>query len=249
MTRCVAASALLVPLAMLGGAAAAEAQGNVSIAVEQYVLPGHMAAWEEAVKEHNEWHRDQNDPWQWIMYQAVSGDLSKFIIITPGHTWADLDNPPVDPGEDEADAMARIGPHASGARMGIGEVLADVSMPPPPDQLIQMAQVTDFRVKPGKDAQFLNVLSMFHAAAQQVGGDLNFLWIANRSGDLGMYTLAVPMEGLSELGAPGAPMEVMTAAYGPVQAQALADDCWNAVESSEENMYVMRPDLSYLPGN
>ena len=36
---------------MLGGAAAAEAQGNVSIAVEQYVLPGHMAAWEEAVKE------------------------------------------------------------------------------------------------------------------------------------------------------------------------------------------------------
>ena len=222
---------------------------QVSHVINIEVHPGHIAQYEEAVRDHNEWHQDQNDTWSWLTYQATSGNALRYVTLTGGHAWSDFTNPPVDPGVDATHAMERLGPHAVSVLSNYTELLADLSNPPPPDQPIEMAQVTTYRLKLGADAAFLNVLQMFAHAAQSAGASGYYMWSANRSGDVGAYTLAVPLAGgIEDLGSPADPMAIMAAVYGETQAQAFADTFWASIESAEESLWAFRPDLSYMPG-
>ena len=53
--------------------------------------------YEEAVKQHIAWHREQGDTWSWEVRRIESGEnFGQYLWITRGHRWEDFDNPEPD---------------------------------------------------------------------------------------------------------------------------------------------------------
>jgi hypothetical protein len=76
---------------------------------------------------HLEWHRKAKDPWSWYGWNVWSGERQRwFVYATFGHTAESLSNS-VSPGEDEADNIINVTPHAEFAGNGIYRYLPALS--------------------------------------------------------------------------------------------------------------------------
>ena len=74
-------------------AAPGGAQDGTGTLTKWYLLTvktGHDVQWEQAFKEHLDWHRHHNDTWTWNTYMIVSGErLGQYITMSSDHAWAD----------------------------------------------------------------------------------------------------------------------------------------------------------------
>ena len=238
-------SSFLVAFATLATALPLSAQdGNVAIAHFITIDVKDMEAVEESIRDHNQWHAQQNDTWTWGTYQAFGGG-TEYAIVSANHTWADLDNPSVDMSADAAEwASSDAAELTTGDELWIWENLPDISNAPPEPMAI--VNVLEFQVH-GDEEDLLLAAGKFREAA---GDGAYYQWARVMSNDKPLtYFVAVWANTFEELGAPGpTPIEILRAQHGVAMTNALSEAFGSAATNTSNRIWVFRPDLSYIPG-
>jgi hypothetical protein len=73
--------------------------------------PGMEKDFENGYKKHLEWHKANNDPWEWYGWYVISGPRDGwFVDATLNHAWADFDQS-VKPADDNADNQLHTYPY------------------------------------------------------------------------------------------------------------------------------------------
>lgn len=76
------------------------------------VKEGMSQNFENGYKKHLEWHKENNDPWNWYGWYIVSGErLGQFVDATFDHSWGDFDKA-INPSGDRVDNKLHVVPFA-----------------------------------------------------------------------------------------------------------------------------------------
>lgn len=241
-----------VTLLLVSVAGAVEAQrGPIGRMFVVQPKPGEAAAWEEAYKKHLDWHRSQNDKWNWTTYQIESGPrLGQYFIRTGGHEWADFDELGEMGSQDAADYFSNAGKHEASSVSWFDRTHFEMSRLPEGGGPYNILEYTRVVVKPAKVPEFMNAVAKFHAAFEKTDSPAVYAIAQVESGG---RTSNFAFVGLHESWAgleqdPMAIPKMMEEVYGRQDAQAIAEDFWSTVEEMETFTLRRRPDLSYEAG-
>jgi hypothetical protein len=251
MMRKLAVCAVLVGVLLLAlPVATQEAEGHIARIIFFGPQPGKTQQLEEKMKEHVQWHAEQNDTWTWNVWQYVSGKATgSYGAGTFGHKWEDFDSAPLPPDVDDADAMARIGPYATPPVISYYQHLAEVSRPPTDEAPAAMLAVIVFQVRYGKAADFSYLLKKFHTAVEKTNWPVNYDWYALVNGGVGpTYVLVLPRPDWASFKPQEKPFpQMLEEAFGRPEADAFLHKLGKVVKSQESSIIRIRPDLSYTP--
>lgn len=227
-----------------------EEDGNIAMVIFFKAKPGMGKQMEEGTKRHLDWHRQQNDPWTWQVFQVVSGDdTGMYVGVTFGHRWQDFDTAPVPREADEADAEINIEPYVGWSVVRYYAALPNVSLPPQAEGPLPLSTVVIFRVRPGKDAKFNYLIGKFHKAIEKTNWPVHYIWYALvNGGEGGTYAVVLPSENWAGF----APQEksfvqMLEEAYGRQEAESLLHSWGKILKGSASHINRYRADLSYVP--
>ena len=225
------------------------AQGQTENIAQGYVHTVKLemiAQFEEAVKQHVQWRKQNNDPWEWTWYQMVNGDgLGTYLIRSGNHRWADLD---VRYAWDDrvgaaAHFLATVGPFVESEDSSISQLDEALSRPPDDLSAITLFTVTEFDVR---------LLGQFREAITKIGEGLDrgnwgrsYLWQMVANGGTTDATLVVPAENWAALAPPAKSLPmVMAEVYGEQEANELMQQFSSSIRSRNSYTLRVRRDLS-----
>lgn len=239
-------ASLLAAVAAGAVAMPAAAQDNlVTLGVFVTVRTENVPEFEEAAREHNQWHATQNDPQPWLTYQALTGH-GEYAVLAPGMTWASMDAPAVDMGSDVAHWAD------SGAEFVETEEVALWTTIPggnPPEDASQypLVQVYEFEIASGGQPTVMNTIGRANEALSRTGIPFQWSEVVSQDGPPSVF-LAIWFQSFAELGMPGpGPDQIMADAFGPGQGARLLSDFSEATTARSSQVWMLRPDLSYVP--
>ena len=247
---------VVVALSLVSTPAVAQEGDGATIAQTVIVkpLPGHGAAFEQGVRDHFEWLGDQGLDWTWLTWEVTAGPRTgSFLVGTFGHNWSDFDDPPVDPQAAAQSIDERIAPHVDEVQISYYRTLEGLSMPPAAPGQSPMAQIVTFWVNPGHEQQFELAVQLFRDAFEQGLPDAEFTFYQLALGGEGgtQYVVGIPyanFAAMDGMGATGGFNALLEAAYGETGSDEIQEMLNEAVANVQDELLVLRPDLSYRPG-
>ena len=225
-----------------------EEEGNIVQVIDQSVKPGMEAQYEEGRKAHMAWHKAQNDPWGWLVWQVISGEGSgQYVVGTFGHKWSDFDTPSVSEEGDSADFEKNIAPYVNAPQTRYYAFLPKVSRPW--EGTPKMNEVIFFHVEYGEGQTFNYLIKKFHDGIGKTNWPVHYSWyVLVNGGASGTYVLVLPRESWAAFKGPDKPFDAMLEeAYGRQEAEALIHKLGKVVKYTENSIIQNRPDLSYIP--
>ncbi len=250
-------SKLFLPLAALALLALPslpqEKTVNVGRVVANVPKPGMAKQYEEGRKRHMDWHRKQNDPWTWEVWQVQTGEATgAYLSITFNHTWKDFDTWEEKFGKgDTADAATNLEPYLTMETDSVWIRMTDVSRPPESKEPPKMAAVIHFMVKHGEGADFGYAIRKTHEAIGKTNWPAHYEWYALANGGEGPhYVLVLPKKSWADMAEiePSFPA-MLEKAFGRHEAESLLRTFGKSVSREWTEMIVYRPDLSYVPAS
>ena len=226
------------------------AQGQTEDIAQSYVhtvQPEMIAQFEEAVKQHVQWRKQNNDPWEWTWYQVVNGDgLGRYLVRSGNHRWADLDVRYA--WEDRVGAgphfLATVGPFFESEDSSISQLDGALSRPPDDLSAITLFAVTEFDVRlPG---QFREAITKIGEGLDRGNWERSYQWLMEaHGGGTTDATLVIPAENWGGLAPPEKPLPVLLAeVYGEQEASDLMQQFATSIRSQTSYTLRVRPDLS-----
>jgi len=240
-------------LALTTGSALAQGN-NLTRGYVVTAKPGMVAQLEAAIREHAQWRKANNDPWTWSVYTAETGaDLGTFVIRSGNHTWADFDA--YDKGFGPQGGVqwnANVAPLVQSISSAIDMTLADsLNQLPPSGTATAFVNVTTFRLRPGVQPQFNQLVAQAIKALKAAKWPGYWVWVTPLSGgpELG------PVVYLAGLHGNWADMKEPDPSFAQVMTKALGQDGFTnwaksfseTLRGSSEVTYRYRPDLSVMP--
>ncbi len=228
---------------------AAQAPGPIAKIYFVKVKPRMAAKFEEACKAHADWHRKQNDSWVWDAWQFESGlRVGQYAVVTTGHKWSDFDSRGEMGKADEAQAQANLIPLIESLEVSYSRAMPELSRMPEGMQNVAIAEVTDFRVRPGMDFQFLSVIGKVTKAMADTVRRGPTLWTHSLTGDGNVYTAVDMQPAWASLKPPAESLiKVIGGKPGAMDTAQLVKTFSECVEGSQTNLVRYRADLSYNP--
>ena len=208
--------------------------------------PGFKAPLEEAIKKQMDLRRAQKNPWRWLAWEYVSGEVPRYGVATFGHAWADFDYAlEAEDGVEAAALMLSPSPPV----VQYFEHLEDVSDFGTHTNTPTLAEISIFELHYGKTAQFYTALSKFHQALSRAGGVSRYEWFELRSGGATpQFMCLVPRANWEVLDAPAdLLLDCLEQTLGKKKAAKLFEEFTSIVKSHQRSMVRLRPDLSLLP--
>ena len=251
MTRIATIGIGLFALLLAAPARAQDPQGPVTQYHLNVVKPGHDAKWEQALQEHIDWHRQQNDTWAFDTYVLLTGErLGQYLTISDGHPWADYDAPSVSAQEDMADAMSKLGPHTESLSSGFLTEQTELSRPPAEPLPSPLIQTVRYRIKPGKNPVFVGTVVRFGRVNDKMDLPHRYFWYSEYGGGAASRTFwrIVGRPNWAAM-APHSPssFRAVRETDGEDGLQEWIDDFAESVSEVTSNLWQHRPDLSYAP--
>ena len=228
------------------------AEGTIARIATWDAKPGMKEEMEKGIKKHMEWHRKQNDSWDWFTWETVTGEnTGRYGGGTFDHQWADFDTPSVPEEEDRADADATVFPYIENTEIRFYSLIRDVSRPDEGGDGVAMNSVITFQVRAGRDRQFNHLIKKFHEAIGKTEWPVRYSWFALVNGGRGgQYVLVLPRGKWADFAPLETPFEQMLEeAYGRVEADSILEAWGKVIEESVSEIVSSRPDLSYVPGS
>jgi hypothetical protein len=206
---------------------------------------------EEGMRDHVGWHAEQDDPWPGFVYQAMHGG-PEYVWVSPNHTWADFDNPPVDPQADMGDFVERAGSHVTSLDVRTWVTWSDQSIPPAPDAVVPMWQVIEWDFKSTSEGTeaLRAAFGKVKAAFEQQGESLRYTVNEVVGLDAGpQMFVAIARESMGELdgGEPNALERMLAGAYGHADAVHIMRTFEKYLTPTANRFWVLRQDLSHMP--
>nr|ADI23222.1 hypothetical protein [uncultured Gemmatimonadales bacterium HF0770_11C06] len=242
-------TALATALFLCAVALPAIAQGqteNIAQAYVHTVQPERIAQFEEAVKRHVQWRKQNNDTWEWVWYQVVNGDgLGRYMVRSGNHRWADLDARYA--WDDSVGAgrhfQATVGPYFESEDSSITQQDGALSRPLDDYSAITLFAVTEFDVRlPG---QFREAITKIGEGLDRGDWGRPYLWQMGANGGTTDAALVVPAENWGELAPPAKPLPMVLAeVYGEQEASELLQQFARSIRSQNSYTLRVRRDLS-----
>src|SRR5918993_3955290 len=103
----------LVVLAPAFASAQTPGPDSVTEVLRQKARPGTVQEYEASRKRHMEWHKAQNDPWVWEVFEVMTGpDTGSYLIASGEHQWKEIEAWVAKMADaDAADSRGSMGPH------------------------------------------------------------------------------------------------------------------------------------------
>ena len=241
----VLATASLLCTVALPGAAQGQTE-NIAQSYVHTVQPEMIAQFEEAVKRHVQWRKQNNDPWEWVWYQIVNGDgLGRYMVRSGNHRWADLDARHA--WEDRVGAprhfLATVGPYFESEDSSISQLDGALSRPLDDYSAISLFAVTEFDVRlPG---QFREAITKIGEGLDRGNWERPYLWQMTANGGAIDARLVIPAENWAALSPPDRTLPALMAeVYGEQEARVLIEQLARSVRSQNSYTLKVRRDLS-----
>jgi len=225
------------------------AQGQTENIAQTYVHTVRtemIAQFEEAVKRHVQWRKQNNDPWEWVWYQVVNGDgLGRYMVRSGNHRWADLDLRYA--WDDRVGAgrhfQATVGAYIESEDSSITQQDGALSRPLDDYSAITLFAVTDFDVRlPG---QFRDAIARIGEGLDRGNWGRPYLWQMGANGGTTDAGLVVPVENWGELAPPAKTLPMVLAeVYGEQEARELLQQFTRSIRSQNSYALRVRRDLS-----
>ena len=246
---------LALSCAVLALALPLQAQEGGDVAMAYFVTSdlANAADLEEGMRGHAGWHADQNDPWPGFIYQAVHGGV-EYVWVSPNHTWADFDSPPVDGAADMADFAERAGEHVTSLDVRTWVTWTDVSMPPPADAVIPMWQVIEWDFRSTTEgyeavrAAFGKIKAGFEEAGAPIQYTVNEVVALDDGPQL--FVAIARSGGMAEMdgGDPNGLQQLLVGVHGHADALHVMRTLEKYLTPTSNRFWALRPDLSHMPG-
>jgi hypothetical protein len=248
LRTCLVAS--VVTLFAAPGVAQQPPAESVIQVIRQKPRPGMEQQYEAGRKKHMAWHKSQNDPWTWNVFEIITGpDTGSYLITTVGHQWADLDTWLAKYGAaDTADSAAAMGSASAGAQVSYWTQLNTISRLPPADQRSPLLTLTVYRVKPGHDTSLLAAIGKLNKALEGAKYPIHSIWYRLASGgDVPSYAVVAPRANMAALGPVPSLMQAVEAQLGKPATDALVKEFFDNVTGATSELLQRRDDLGYMP--
>ena len=223
---------------------------SVSEVLRQKIRPGTVQDYEAARKKHMTWHKAQNDPWAWEVFEVMTGpDTGSYLISSGDHQWKDMEAWVAKMADaDAADSQASMGPYIAGTQREYWTQLNAISRLPSSDIQYPLITVTTYHVKPGSDAALRTAITKVNAALDAGKFPLRTIWyVLTSGGPSPTYAVVAPREGLGAMAPSPSLLEVLEKQLGKPAADALVKSFFDNVVSANTELLRLRTDLSYLP--
>ena len=223
---------------------------SVTELLRQKARPGTVQDYEAARKKHMAWHKAQNDPWVWEVFEVMTGpDTGSYVIASGDHQWKEMEAWVAKMADaDAADSQASMGQYIASTQREYWTQLNAISRMPAADKQYPLITVTTFHVKPGSDTAVRAAIAKVNAALDAGKYPLPTVWnVLTNGGPSPTYAVVVPRTGLGEMAPAPALLEVLEKQLGKVAADALVKSFFDNVVSANTELLRLRTDLSYLP--
>ncbi len=237
--------ALLVALAI---PAAAQQQPTLSVGYFVEVEPGKAIEFENALKQHLQWLGQQGETWIWNTWiRAIGEDLTVYFIVSPGHSFQDLDARASFQAQNRQRWLANVAQFTKSISSRLSITRPDISRPP--DGPFSMVWVFSTHVRPGKEAEYEHAVKKVHEAIGKTSWPIKYLFTQTIVGGTGTaYSLVLPGSSWSDFAPPAKSFEAMLEeAHGREGARQIMEIFGRSEESAGSWVYIHRPDLSYAP--
>lgn len=231
--------------------AAQEEPGTITRATWWTVKAGMGEQFEEGLKRHNDFHRQQNDPVRLNTFEILTGERAgQYIRVTGGHHWADFDAEEQNAAADAADSAVNLDPYIASGIPRIYNFLPNLSRPRPGGGPSPMAALITFRLKGGRSVpKFMNAISKVNAAARKTNWPVHTFWyVLVNGGEHPTFVLGLPEENWAGFASPEKSLAVMLEdAHGRQEAEMILATFDKTIKSQRSEIVRYRPDLSYIP--
>ncbi|MFQ5818125.1 MAG: hypothetical protein ACE5H2_09270 [Terriglobia bacterium] len=245
-------SVLLLGALLARPAVAQEEPGQIARVYHVKPRAGMELQFEEAFKQHIDWHRQQGDTWTWNTWFISTGKrFGQYAVGTFGHRWADFDNPGVDPEADAAHYLANVAPYVQSVTSLFGMVLPNVSRPPEGKGPSPLASLIHIYVKVGAEEKFMHAIGKVSKALEKGNWPGRYLWYALvNGGKHPQFVLVLPRENWASFKEPEKPVgAALEEVYGRQGADSLRMVFRKTIRSEWSEVLEYRPDLSYAPAS
>lgn len=218
---------------------------NLTLGVFVTVRAEHIPDFEDGVREHAQWHADQNDTQAWPAYQALTGH-GEYAILAPDMSYSTLDAPSLDMGSDIA-AWASQGAEYTETEETVLWMEVPGGNPPADPTAFPVAQVFEFEVQATGQAAVMEGIERFSEAMQDTPFHWQWSSIISADGPPAVF-VAVWFDSFNSMSQMGdGPAQLMSDAYGPEKAAMIMNAFSEAVTFRSTQIWMLRPDLSYFP--
>jgi len=243
---------LLVGVALAVVPATAQQQekpGEIAILYMVKPKPGMSQQFTEGGKRHVEWHKQNKDTWTWHAWEIITGEnLGNIVWRSGGHHWKDFDSAAEFRADDDADAEANIVPNSAGVTSWFTRTHLDLTHWPDTD-VPAMIVVTEYRVRPGAESDWLYAVRKFHEALQKTKAPFNYSIAQTVSGgEVPTFVIVGPRANWAAMEPPEKSfVAYVEEVYGRQETQELLDKFNKTLRGVSTNVARHRADLSYTP--
>jgi hypothetical protein len=211
--------------------------------------PDSKAPLEAAIKKQMDWRRDQKDPWQWLTWEYLSGDVPRYGVGTFGHAWSEFDQAPAGGQAEDATGGAAAMLSPTPPMVQYFDHLDDVSDFGTQTNTPTLMEISIFQLHYGKTTQFYKALREFHDALSRGGAVTRYEWFELRSGgDTPQFMLLVPRANWEAFDTRADLfLDRVEEMLGKKKAAKLFEQFTSAVKNHQRSAVRLRPDLSLLP--
>jgi hypothetical protein len=241
---------VLVVLAPTFASAQTPPPDSVTEVLRQRAQPGTRHDYEASRKKHMAWHKAQNDPWTWEVFEVMTGpETGGYLIASGDHQWKEMEAWVAKMADaDAADSQASMGPYIASTQRAYWTQLNAISRLPTSEARSPLITLTTYRVKPGSDAALRTAIAKVNAALDAGKFPLRTLWfVLTNGGSSPTYAVVAPRAGLGEMAPSPSLLEVLEKQLGKPDADALVKSFFDNVISADTELLRLRTDLSYLP--
>jgi hypothetical protein len=223
---------------------------SVTEVLRQKARPGTVQEYEASRKKHMNWHKAQNDPWAWEVFEVMTGpETGGYLIASGEHQWKEIEAWVAKMADaDAADSQASMGPHIASTQRQYWTQLNAISRLPTSEGRSPLITLTTYQVKPGTDAALRTAITKVNAALNAGNFPLRTIWfVLTNGGSTPTYAVVAPRAGLGEMAPAPSLLEVLEKQLGKPAADALVKSFFDNVVSANTELLRLRTDLSYLP--
>jgi hypothetical protein len=156
----------------------------------------------------------------------------------------------MDTASDQADAESNTGEYTESYQVAIYNVLTNLTKPRDTREFTPYASVIGWWVKPGAEREFTAIFKLLHEAVVKADVPINYTMYALESGgkDAANFVMGIPRDNWAAMSpARRGFINLLDKTYGRNGAELIFKRFSNAMTSVSNEIYVLRPDLSYTP--
>lgn len=227
---------------------AQEKPGNVAGAWFVKPKPGMGQQFEQALKRHMDWHRQQKDAWTVYVWQIGAGDrVGQYGIAVAGHHWKEFDAREKFDEADTADFVANVAQYVDLVGSSIWLYHPELSRPMTGDA--RYIEYVEEHLNMGGESDYLLVVRKVHEAIEKANWPVYYdIWELFDGGQHPTYGIEFLHKNWADFEPPEQTLrDVLEKAYGREEADTLLKTFSKALHCVKSEVWGLRPDLGYVP--